>query len=160
MRAQSSLGNSIPVTTRHLESLIRLSQARARLELREVSMRNISALLQTPLIFHVSHFKCRLMHDSQWQISYGWIFLWLEWLLIAFNLTENDVLGSERGRCRGCGSAAAWEPSRRFHYGHRGGGLWQEGRDVIGKTCEGVWHVYGLCGLCVLHGEEVNFTIC
>jgi DNA helicase MCM8 len=35
MRAQSSLGNSIPVTTRHLESLIRLSQARARLELRE-----------------------------------------------------------------------------------------------------------------------------
>lgn len=36
MRAQSSLGNSIPVTTRHLESLIRLSQARARLDLREV----------------------------------------------------------------------------------------------------------------------------
>lgn len=35
MRAQSSLGASIPVTTRHLESLIRLSQARARVELRE-----------------------------------------------------------------------------------------------------------------------------
>lgn len=29
MRAQSALGTSIPVTTRHLESLIRLSQARA-----------------------------------------------------------------------------------------------------------------------------------
>jgi DNA helicase MCM8 len=35
MRAQASLGTSIPVTTRHLESLIRLSQARARMELRE-----------------------------------------------------------------------------------------------------------------------------
>ena len=35
MRAQSALGTSIPVTTRHLESLIRLSQARARMELRE-----------------------------------------------------------------------------------------------------------------------------
>ncbi len=35
MRAQSSLGNSIPVTTRNLESLIRLAQARARLDLRE-----------------------------------------------------------------------------------------------------------------------------
>ena len=34
MRAQSSLGQSIPVTTRHLESLIRLAQARTRLELR------------------------------------------------------------------------------------------------------------------------------
>ena len=30
------MGNSIPVTTRHLESLIRLSQARARMELRDV----------------------------------------------------------------------------------------------------------------------------
>ena len=36
MRAQAKLGNSIPVTTRHLESLIRLSQARARMELRDV----------------------------------------------------------------------------------------------------------------------------
>ena len=35
MRAQSSLGQSIPVTTRHLESLIRLAQARARIDLRE-----------------------------------------------------------------------------------------------------------------------------
>ena len=35
MRSQSTLGDSIPVTTRHLESLIRLSQARARIELRE-----------------------------------------------------------------------------------------------------------------------------
>jgi DNA helicase MCM8 len=35
MRSEASLGNSMPVTTRHLESLIRLSQARARLELRE-----------------------------------------------------------------------------------------------------------------------------
>ncbi len=34
MRAQARLGNSIPVTTRHLESLIRLSQARARMDLR------------------------------------------------------------------------------------------------------------------------------
>ena len=34
MRSQASLGTSIPVTTRHLESLIRLSQARARAELR------------------------------------------------------------------------------------------------------------------------------
>ena len=38
MRAESSLGNSIPVTTRHLESLIRLSQARARLDLRQVCL--------------------------------------------------------------------------------------------------------------------------
>lgn len=29
------IGDSIPVTTRHLESLIRLAQARAKLELRE-----------------------------------------------------------------------------------------------------------------------------
>eukprot|EP01034_Spumella_vulgaris_P023027 gene23027-29215_t len=35
MRSEASLGNSMPVTTRHLESLIRLSQARARIELRE-----------------------------------------------------------------------------------------------------------------------------
>jgi len=35
MRANASLGQSIPVTTRHLESLVRLSQARARLELRD-----------------------------------------------------------------------------------------------------------------------------
>ena len=35
MRAQSSLGDSIPVTTRHLESLIRLCQAKARMELRD-----------------------------------------------------------------------------------------------------------------------------
>lgn len=34
MRSQAVLGQSIPVTTRHLESLIRLAQARARLELR------------------------------------------------------------------------------------------------------------------------------
>jgi DNA helicase MCM8 len=36
MRSQASLGNSIPVNTRHLESLIRLAQARARMECREV----------------------------------------------------------------------------------------------------------------------------
>ena len=36
MRSQAKLGNSIPVTTRHLESLIRLSQARARMELRDI----------------------------------------------------------------------------------------------------------------------------
>ena len=35
MRAQASAGQSIPVTTRHLESLIRLAQARARIDLRE-----------------------------------------------------------------------------------------------------------------------------
>lgn len=35
MRAEASAGQSIPVTTRHLESLIRLSQARARIDLRE-----------------------------------------------------------------------------------------------------------------------------
>jgi DNA replicative helicase MCM subunit Mcm2 (Cdc46/Mcm family) len=33
--AATSSDDSIPVTTRHLESLIRLSQARARMELRE-----------------------------------------------------------------------------------------------------------------------------
>ena len=35
MRSQASLGQSIPVTTRHLESLIRLAQARAKIDLRE-----------------------------------------------------------------------------------------------------------------------------
>jgi hypothetical protein len=35
LRAQSSSGNSLPITTRNLESLIRLAQARARIELRE-----------------------------------------------------------------------------------------------------------------------------
>ena len=35
MRAQSKLGDTLPVTTRHLESLIRLAQARCKLELRE-----------------------------------------------------------------------------------------------------------------------------
>jgi DNA helicase MCM8 len=38
MRSEASAGQSIPVTTRHLESLIRLAQARARIDLRnEVS---------------------------------------------------------------------------------------------------------------------------
>lgn len=35
MRVLASAGQSIPVTTRHLESLIRLAQARARIDLRE-----------------------------------------------------------------------------------------------------------------------------
>jgi DNA helicase MCM8 len=35
MRSEASAGQSIPVTTRHLESLIRLSQARARVDLRD-----------------------------------------------------------------------------------------------------------------------------
>lgn len=35
MRAGSTSGQTLPVTTRHLESLIRLSQARARVDLRE-----------------------------------------------------------------------------------------------------------------------------
>jgi DNA helicase MCM8 len=35
MRAESVLGDTIPVTTRHLESLMRLAQARAKAELRE-----------------------------------------------------------------------------------------------------------------------------
>ena len=34
LRAQATLGDALPVTTRHLESLIRLSQARAKMELR------------------------------------------------------------------------------------------------------------------------------
>jgi DNA helicase MCM8 len=39
MRAEANVGgDGLPVTTRHLESLIRLAQARARLELREVVM--------------------------------------------------------------------------------------------------------------------------
>jgi DNA helicase MCM8 len=39
MRSEATAGQSIPVTTSHLESLIRLSQARARVDLREeVSM--------------------------------------------------------------------------------------------------------------------------
>jgi DNA helicase MCM8 len=54
MRSQSSLGNSIPVTTRHLESLIRLSQARARLELRdevtEADANDVVLLLQESLL--------------------------------------------------------------------------------------------------------------
>ena len=36
MRAKSNIGEGVPVTTRHLESLIRLSQARAKSELRDV----------------------------------------------------------------------------------------------------------------------------
>jgi DNA helicase MCM8 len=35
MRSEASAGQSLPVTTRHLESLIRLSQARARMDLRD-----------------------------------------------------------------------------------------------------------------------------
>ena len=50
MRAQSSLGDSIPVTTRHLESLIRLSQARARVELREEVTEN-GALVHVQIPF-------------------------------------------------------------------------------------------------------------
>ena len=38
MRSQASLGKSLPVTMRNLESLIRLAQARARVELREQVM--------------------------------------------------------------------------------------------------------------------------
>ena len=54
MRAQASLGDSIPVTTRHLESLIRLSQARARVELRqevtEQDANDVAHLLQESLL--------------------------------------------------------------------------------------------------------------
>jgi DNA helicase MCM8 len=54
MRSQSSLGESIPVTTRHLESLIRLSQARARVELRdevtEEDANDVVFLLQESLL--------------------------------------------------------------------------------------------------------------
>jgi DNA helicase MCM8 len=35
LRSQASLGKTMPVTTRHLESLIRLAQARAKIELRD-----------------------------------------------------------------------------------------------------------------------------
>jgi DNA helicase MCM8 len=43
MRSEATAGQSIPVTTRHLESLIRLSQARARVDLREeVSRRTLA----------------------------------------------------------------------------------------------------------------------
>jgi DNA helicase MCM8 len=41
MRSESTLGLTIPVTTRHLESLIRLSQARAKLELRDLVCFNV-----------------------------------------------------------------------------------------------------------------------
>jgi DNA helicase MCM8 len=54
MRSQSSLGDSIPVTTRHLESLIRLAQARARAELRnevtEEDANDVVLLLQESLL--------------------------------------------------------------------------------------------------------------
>jgi DNA helicase MCM8 len=54
MRAQAALGHSIPVTTRHLESLIRLAQARSRLELRvlvtEQDARDVVELLQESLL--------------------------------------------------------------------------------------------------------------
>ena len=54
MRAESALGNAIPVTTRHLECLIRLSQARAKLELREQvteqDAREVVMLLQESLL--------------------------------------------------------------------------------------------------------------
>lgn len=46
MRSEASAGQSIPVTTRHLESLIRLAQARARIDLRnEVSTTSSNLLL-------------------------------------------------------------------------------------------------------------------
>ncbi len=54
MRSQSSIGQSIPVTTRHLESLIRLAQARARMSLRtkvtEQDATEVVALLQESLL--------------------------------------------------------------------------------------------------------------
>lgn len=54
LRAKASIGQSIPVTTRHLESLIRLSQARAKAELRdEVSdsdANDVVELLQESLL--------------------------------------------------------------------------------------------------------------
>lgn len=54
MRAQASSGGAIPVTTRHLESLIRLAQARAKLELRdevtESDARDVADLLQEALL--------------------------------------------------------------------------------------------------------------
>ena len=50
MRAEASAGQSIPVTTRHLESLIRLSQARARIDLRD----EVSSLhIQRRYTFHL-----------------------------------------------------------------------------------------------------------
>jgi len=54
LRSQQSLGKSIPVTTRHLESLIRLSQARAKVELRdevtEDDAKDVVQLLQESLL--------------------------------------------------------------------------------------------------------------
>ena len=54
MRSQASIGQSIPVTTRHLESLIRLAQARAKMELRtmvtEQDASDVVALLQESLL--------------------------------------------------------------------------------------------------------------
>lgn len=54
LRSQQSLGKSIPVTTRHLESLIRLSQARAKIELRdevtEDDAKDVVQLLQESLL--------------------------------------------------------------------------------------------------------------
>ena len=54
MRSQASLGHSIPVTTRHLESLIRLASARAKLALRitvtEADAQDVVELLQGSLL--------------------------------------------------------------------------------------------------------------
>ena len=58
MRAESALGSALPATTRHLESLIRLSQARARASLRdrvtEQDAREAVALLQESLLSAVA----------------------------------------------------------------------------------------------------------
>lgn len=60
MRAQSNSGESVPVTTRNLESLIRLAQARARADLRDEVCDVSSSIYQTAFkLFFTGHRRGR-----------------------------------------------------------------------------------------------------
>ena len=64
MRTQATLGDSVPVTTRHLESLIRLAQARAKLELREeVIILIIYYIYLIYIIYNYLIYKIYLIYD-------------------------------------------------------------------------------------------------
>lgn len=101
MRAQASTGQSIPVTTRHLESLIRLAQARARVDLRE------EVLPECCISFSTTSRPSSLL-----TLSY------LQYLGYSPYIPPS-VDSGDCGRCTGCGPAAAGVPAGRVHHRDR-----------------------------------------
>ena len=73
MRTRSQNGDSIPVTTRHLESLVRLAQARAKMELRQTVVLTLSVLCTTCFISRCRFFASPLMCDCRCRKAMPWM---------------------------------------------------------------------------------------